>query len=81
MLEAVEGFVKQIDPVATIANLEVQRLLDVDFVVDCRIEKCCFEIELKDKKLKHVCDGEESTYGRGFDDRCESVGVIETRDL
>ena len=51
MLETVKSFVEEVDPIATIADFEVRRLLDVDFVIDYRIEKCRFEIELIDEKL------------------------------
>ena len=60
MLEAIESFVEKVDQSGLISNFEVWRLLDVDFVINCRIEKRCFEVKLINKKLKHKGDREEN---------------------
>ena len=51
MFETIERFVEKVDPIFSIANFEVRRLLDVDFVIDCGIEECRFEVELINKKM------------------------------
>jgi len=81
LFEAVEGFVEKINPIFAIANFEVRRLLDVDFVIDVRIEKCRFEVKLINKKVKDEGDREKNANRCGFYNGCKSIGVIETRDL
>jgi hypothetical protein len=56
LLEAVESFIEAIDSIFAIANFEARRLLDVDCMINCRIEKRRFEVELVNKEMKNKCD-------------------------
>lgn len=64
-----------------IRTLKSSSLFNVDFSIDKRVEKCCFDVKEVDEEASASCEGEDETNGGSFSDGSKSIFVVNVGDL
>ena len=80
LLQAVQGL-PQTQDIARIAKVIALRLLHVDLLFECAIDKGMRDVDRAKMEVLNGKESEDSAYGGHPDSRSEGFGVIEARAL